>query len=133
MNAKNVVSKAQFKLATPLAHSRLSPETTEGVKLFHVSPKENRTNIETKGIKASKPWDDEPRGVYLGRHAPHTEYGDDVYEVTPKKGTPIHEDKGDLSNSVLIPRNVSPKEVKRVGHIVNNKEVHWHKEEECND
>jgi hypothetical protein len=128
--ASENLSPRQFA-AEKLAHSKLSEEATKGVKLYHVSPRENREHIETKGIKASRPWDDEPKGVYLGRSAPHTEYGDDVYEVTPKKGTPIHEDTGDWSNSVMIPRNVSHKEIKRVGHIVNGKEVHWHKEEDC--
>jgi hypothetical protein len=124
------LSKKQFRLQEPLNQTRASDEALAGAKLFHVSQKRNRDAIETKGIKASKPWDDEPKGVYLGRGAPHTEYGDDVYEVTPKKGTPIHHDTGDWSNSVIIPRNVSHKEINRVGHIV-GKEVHWHKEEDC--
>lgn len=110
--------------------------STQSATLYHVSQKDYRNSIETKGLKAAKPWEDEPKGVYMSQNEPHPQYGEDVYHITPNKGTTVHEDTGEWSNSVFIPRNLSTKEFKRVGHILHSpgkQEIHWHKEEDCPD
>jgi hypothetical protein len=117
-----------------LSDTKLSPEATKGVRLFHVSQKENRESIESKGLKPIKPWDDEPAGVYVSSDA-RADYGDDVYEITPKPGTPIHQDTGEFSGSMFIPKKIPTSDFKRVGHFYRtpegHPEIHWHPEEEC--
>lgn len=126
--------------AYTLRESKLSPEkSTQVLKagLFHSSDRENRESIESRGLIASKPWDDEPAGVYLhvGKPYPAREDGtQDVYQVTPNPNLPVHEDTLEQGN-VFIPRKVPISDFKRVGHFYRNAdghpEIHWHKEEEC--
>jgi hypothetical protein len=124
-----------------LKESKLGPEAAaKAVKagLFHTSDKENRESIETKGLLASKPWDDEPKGVYLHVGQPYParqDPGQDVYQVTPQSSrTPIHRDTGEEGN-VFIPKTVPISDFKRVGHFYRNTsghpEIHWHTEESC--
>ena len=124
-----------------LNESKLSLEAAANVVktgIFHTSDKENRESIESQGLVASKPWDDEPKGVYLHVGKPYPARQDpnqDVYQVIPTSSSiPIHKDTGEEGN-VFIPRTVPISDFKRVGHFYRtadgHPEMHWHKEEDC--
>jgi hypothetical protein len=124
----------------------LSPQHEDfSTGLFHVSPRMNRSSIETRGLignsgyekftemtdAAKKRLGDE-RGVFVG-NPPRKLYGDDIYQVAQKKAEVLRTHK--LTGDQYIPGNVRVSDVKRVGHFYQNPnghtEVHWHPEEEC--
>ena len=116
-------------------HNQVSPESLEGRRLFHVSPKENREGIESAGIKPQPQYGWGPKGVYMNPDKPLPEYGDDVYEITPSKPTTLFHDKNDFGKAMYSKKGIPTSDFKRVGHIYFNPnghtEIHMHPEEHC--
>lgn len=103
--------------------------------VYHASWRQNRQSIEEHGLRAMQPWDDMPKGVYVGK-GPHKGYGNDIYEIKMKSHDELVEDPMEYGAHV-IPRDVPVSDLKRVGHVFEDQktghsEVHWHPEEECN-
>ena len=102
---------------------------------YHASWRSNRDSIEENGLRASQPWDEHPTGVYVGTGPSVTKgYGDDIYELSVPHGEKVVEDPMEHGAHVIT-RDVSPKEIKRVGHQYDHPrgytEIHLHPAEEC--
>lgn len=117
-------------------------------KFFHASPSENRESIEKNGLlpehsftsydheDGSQKW---LRAVFVTRHqnfmqgvADHLALNgrakSDIYEITtshPAKDDPNWE------GAEMLTRKILPKNIKRIGHITEAGETHWHPAEEC--
>ncbi len=122
--------------------------------MYHVTSSDNRKSIEKHGLKANGgkfnrgTGHTNGEGVFVDFH-PHTSYGDDIWAITnvPLMHTTKYTDEfrgksyyrtgkydpidDAREGDVLIPKDVEPQDIKRVGHVTNNNEIHWHKEEDC--
>ena len=109
-------------------------EDFEGQKVYHASWRSNRDRIEQEGLKASQPWESQPKGVYVGKGPGTTKgYGDDIYEITVPHNEELTEDEME-HGAHIVTRDIPTTDFKRVGHVFTHRgltEVHMHPAEEC--
>lgn len=121
---------------------------------LHFSHKDNRKSIEKEGLRAGNPSGvddfmleeagttiDELHGVYAYRDI-HEAHEDMVASGQAAKNQDIWEIRSDYRRGWMedplqggaeyTPHDVYPYELRRVGHVTENHEVHWHPEEQCN-
>ena len=122
-----------------LGASEASPEFVTG---YHVTPKANRASIEKHGLKVMG----ETRHPDTGRRnigvfgsttlagvKSHSVYGEDVWEFKAlkkdvKRDTWSPNDK----DAIKVTYDLFPSQVRRVGHVTADGDVHMHPEEDCN-
>ena len=119
---------------------------------YHVSPRANRESIEANGFDPEKSqthsFGDEEYlpGVFGHVHKEDVDptyasgwqagslsnAGGDVYRYQlPNKGNQW--DENSILDSVRTSSHVPPHHIQRIGHATSEGELHWHKEEDCND
>lgn len=132
---KKPLKKQKEKLPHELhPYVEWTPSQYERDYMYHVSPKENREGIESKGLLRSRSAGykamGEADGVFVAE-TPEEDYGDDVYAVHVSGR---QTGRNSIGHTYLT-RSVGTSSLKRVGHITRNSdghpEVHWHREEDC--
>jgi hypothetical protein len=125
---------------------------TNAREFWHISPGSNRESVEKHGLLPEKSetreWDDDEEG-FAGLTIPavfvatsskaaaelgQRGYSGDVYRGTTRQ--PFEDDPNQgLKNkeSQVLRSPVYPSEFSRVGHVADNGEVHWHREEDCHN
>ena len=122
------------------------------ITAYHVSAKSNRASIERNGLIPGEPWngkinrvgvfgalrakdvgkhalyaDDRPYGETEGPHA-----GGDIWEFNVPAGNVVNDTWTMPRNTaVRHPTSIPATNLKRVGHVTGDNEVHWHTEENC--
>ena len=131
------------------------------VTAYHITAKSNRASIEKNGLVPGEPWngkknrvgvfgsvkpelaeryardgyaDNRPgsdsEGNMITHEGPHE--GGDVWEFTAPAGKVVNDTWTKPSGSAIRhPEPVPASNVKRVGHVTGNDELHWSPEESC--